>query len=150
MKNLVLFSVAVLTTLSACNPDEELIEPTNNPVLEPTNNPALDAPFVGEWHHQYYDTSLELYAFIPTNTSYFFLPDGSGYLAGHSEINDVRPFQYQSFVNSLFLEFSDNNDEAYDYRFNSDSSVIYLWPIEEGEDEDILNSESYAGRLLRQ
>ena len=136
MKKLLLPCLALGMFLPACTPDEELIEPTNNP--------ALDAVFVGEWHHEYWgsgDGSGDD-EFYPTNNSYFFLPDGSGYSAGHNAQNSVRPFQYQTYVNSLFLEFSDNNEEAYDYSINSDSSIIYLNRIEE--------SEYYWARLLRQ
>lgn len=124
MKKIVLFSLATLMTLPACSPDEELIEPTT----------LIDQNIVGQWRYSYWSSND--YEYVEENYSYFFLPDGNGYLTRHSDFNDVFPFMYQTFDNSLFIQFVDygsSDERAFDYSYDADNTLMYWREIEDLE-----------------
>ena len=123
MKYFFLFCLAVSIVLPSCTPDEELIEH-----IEPTTA-FLDELIIGQWGYSYYSNGN----YVDDNSSYFFLPDGSGYWADHGAWNIFSPFTYSTFENSLFIQFNGEfpYDRAFDYTFDSDNELM-LW--EEIED----------------
>ena len=131
MKKIVLFYLAVLTVLPSCTPDEELIQPVT----------LIDENVVGQWKYFYFDSFSAQW--VDGSYSYFFLPDGNGYLAEHSDFQEVFPFVYQTFENSMFLQFADYvyNERAFDYSFGDEGNTLFLREIEDSE---------VFGRLERQ
>jgi hypothetical protein len=117
MKYFFLFCLAVSIVLPSCTPDEDLIEP------------FLDELIIGQWGYSYYSEG----SYVDDSSSYFFLPDGSGYFTDHGAWNGVWQFTYSTFENSLFIQFNGDypSDRAFDYTFDSDNELM-LW--EEIED----------------